>query len=78
MNPFEVKRLKPEWGDEMPPGTYVFEQWLHHFAKQRVAGNSLLDLKPRLRHTVMFSSVKYSVSKNIHDVALEYINIYKI
>jgi hypothetical protein len=51
---FKGKRLKPEWGDDMPPGTTfvlttkasmrsdVFEQWLHPFAKYKVAGNPLL------------------------------------
>lgn len=51
---FKGKRLKPEWQDNLPPGsavemtekgsmtTSVFIKWVHHFGKFKPSGNVLL------------------------------------
>ncbi|XP_069702683.1 uncharacterized protein [Periplaneta americana] len=71
---FKGKRRRPEWGDDMPPGTaikmtekgsmtcQVFIKWLTHFAKFKSVGKFLL----------IFDGAKSHLDANIVDVADEH------
>ncbi|KAJ4439773.1 hypothetical protein ANN_07901 [Periplaneta americana] len=71
---FKGKRRRPEWGDDMLPGTavkmtekgsmtcQVFIKWLAHFAKFKTVGKSLF----------IFDGAKSHLDANIVDIADEH------